>query len=158
MLRQTSRSCKKLSLGDAIGCLEDRTEDQSCQEPAILAEGLNMLDVQVCLIDDHEAQSTMFGYVEHRRESRRMVDQKLRRREHEVGVLVRLSGGVQERKKLLVLLLVVPKKYVEVERVHLTVFLVGALELGKKVSGESQERDKNKSEAHLNSAQQTDYV
>ena len=100
----------------------------------------------------------LFGNVEHRRESRRMVDQKLRRREHEVGVLVRLSGGVQERKKLLVLLLVVPKRIVSMERVHLTVFLVGALELGKKVSGESQKRDKNESEANLKNTQQTDYV
>ena len=87
-LHQSSRGCKKSNCGDAIGWVEDRTEEQSCQQPAILAKGLGVLDVQVCLIDDHEAQSAMFRRVEHSHESRRMVDQKLRRREHEVGVLV----------------------------------------------------------------------
>ena len=65
---------------------------------------------------------------------------------------------MQELKELVVLLSVVPIHFVKVERAHSTVFLVGALELGKKVSGESQERDTNKSEAHLKSTQQTDYV
>ena len=48
---------------------------------------------------------------------------------------------MQELKELLVLLSVVPKTFAKVERAYLAVFLVGALELGKNVSGESQERD-----------------
>ena len=152
-LRQSSRGCEKSNRGDAIGWVEDRTEEQSCQQAAILAEGLGVLDVQVRLIDDQEAQSALLGRVEHSHESRRMVDQKLWRREHKVGIFVRSCGGVQELKELLVLLSVVPKRFVKVERAHSTVLLVGTLKLGKKVSRESQERDKNESEAHLKSTQ-----
>ena len=119
-----------------------------------------MLDMQVRLINDHEAQRAVLGRVENSHKSRRMVDQTLWRGEHKSSILARSCGGVQEPKELLVLLLVIPKIIVKMERAHPTVLLVGALELGKKISRESQERDKNKSEAHLKSksTQQTDYV
>ena len=76
-LRQSGRGCKKSNRGDTIGCLEDRTEAQRCQQASTLVEGLGVLDVQMCFIDEHEVQNALLGRVEHIRTGRRMVDQKL---------------------------------------------------------------------------------